>query len=135
MQYQEDWLMRQIAIIASMLRGIAAGRSANKNSFDEFEQTNALSNMLYTRLLGLLAQGRLCDAENLLFESMGEEDVLETAILFYEKVNEFSDEELANHNFSRAEIMSGLHEVCKRYEISDDAFFEIANKLKEEENK
>ncbi len=135
MQYQEDWLMRQIVIIASMLRGIAAGRSANKNSFDEFEQTNSLSNTLYTRLLGLLAQGRICDAENLLFESMDEEDVLETAISFYEKVNEFSDEELANRNFSRAEIMSGLHEVCKRYEISDDAFFEIANKLKEDEKK
>lgn len=132
MQYQQDWVMRQIEIIISILRGLIAGRSANKNKFDEFARSSSLDDTLRTLLLEKIEANRICDAEDLLFDAIDEDrpDAPENAFWFYEKINTLSDEVLRADHFSREEIIAGLREVCRRYRLPKDAFFEIFEKLR-----
>lgn len=130
MQYQQDWVMRQIEIIISILRGLIAGRSANKNKFDEFARSTALDESLRTKLSEKIAEHRIGEAEDLLFDAIetSKEPLTEDAFWFYEKINALSDETLNAGDFSRAEILSGLREICGHYHLPDAVFFEILDK-------
>lgn len=130
MQYQQDWIKRQIEIIVSVLRGIIKGREANKNHFDQFEQSRSLSDSLSAGLLELLDENKICEAENMLFEAIdNKEATLETALWFYSKINHYTEQRLEAANFSRTEIASGLQAACKRYGISEEGVFAVLEKL------
>ena len=70
-------------------------------------------------IISFLENGKICEAENWLYENMNEDDIswLNTAVYFYSEINKLSDEYLAAHNFSREEIGSGLSEVCGLYAL------------------
>lgn len=72
---------------------------------------------LYLMLVALTETGKICEAEDLLFENLDGcgKDRLAVACEFYQRLNALSDEALEKANFSRAEINEGLISVMKIY--------------------
>lgn len=71
---------------------------------------------LYKKLQTLLKEGKICEAEDLLFENRSDSDqYLALALHFYQTLSKMSDDELEQHNFSRQEVYDGLKEVIMRH--------------------
>ena len=68
-------------------------------------------------ILVALKEGRINEGENLLFDYLeeGGVDVLKVGIVFYDRLNTFSDEELKKMDFSRREIREGLDDLMEFY--------------------
>ena len=119
MSYYQDWIMRQIEIFCTTLGHILFGHNPNTVQLEQSPQGQPSMNLLYLQLRTLMDEGKICEAENLLYDAMEEPDqsVLEAALGFYEDLNRLSDPQLENANFSRDEILSGLQEVCTVFGI------------------
>lgn len=126
MDYQQDWIIRQIEGIVRFIIRIITGKDPEPAIIDDLEQTTLNTNTLYSRLHELILLDKICDAENLLYEAMenGDGNALNAGILFYSKINELSDDELENNNFTREEIVTGLKKVCCRFSIMDSTVFD-----------
>lgn len=120
MSYHQDWLMRQIEVITTMLAFLLTGKRGKTVSVQEELLTTASGSDLSAQLQVLTAQRKICEAENLLYEAMEEPDdsVLEAAVQFYSRLNTLSDQELEDCSFSREEILSGLREVGRTFGIN-----------------
>ena len=117
MSYHQDWLMRQIEAISASLAYLLFDQKKHITQIAAEEQTTSDLNELYRLLRSLTDQGKLCEAENLLYEAIDREDpeALSAGVRFYADLNRFSDPELASCNFSREEIADGLQELCARF--------------------
>ena len=118
MYYHEDWLMRQIETMVSAIISFVFYTSPKSESIEtEMTISDAVDSGKRETIIAFLQEGKICEAENWLYENMDEDDMswLNTAVYFYSKINKLSDEYLAAHNFSREEIESGLSEVCGLY--------------------
>ena len=117
MSYHQDWLMRQIESITAMLKFIAMGQKTAAASVEKQEDTVSGGNDFAVHLLALAARGKICEAENLLFEALEAPgpETLDAAVQFYGEINKLSDEALEQQRFSREEIKTSLEAVCKAY--------------------
>ena len=118
MYYHEDWLMRQIeAMVSAIISVIFHTSPKSENIVMEINISDTVDSGRRDTIIAFLQQGKICEAENWLYENMNEDDIswLKTAVYFYSEINKLSDEYLAAHDFSREEIESGLHEVCGLY--------------------
>ncbi len=112
--FQDDFIMRQIEVFARTLAHLLFGKETTVYEVPAGQEDTGAGG-LHTRLLALLAAGRVNEAENLLFDALesGESGLLEVAIDFYARLNGWSDEELEQAGFSREEIGQGL-DACAR---------------------
>jgi hypothetical protein len=119
MYFQKDWLMRQIEMI---LRFIISLLFMKEYAAYEIDCENSISanDPLYEQVMRLLSEGKICEAEDLLFDNFDADnnEFLKLAVYFYATINKLSDEELEARNFSREEIKDGLHEIMKRRGIN-----------------
>jgi len=117
--YQKDWLMRQIQMIVQFIARLVWGKDTVEYQVPD---QNSLSetDLLYYKIESLLAQSKICEAEDLLYERMdgGNNKYLELAIDFYQKLNKLNDKELENANFSREEIQTGLKGIISEFGLS-----------------
>ncbi len=75
--------------------------------------------MLQLKLLTLIGEGRINEAENLLFEQVTAQPDrahLQAAHAFYAQLDSLSDAALTAANFSRAEIDQGRADLKKLYQ-------------------
>ena len=107
MSYHDDWFMRQIEMIISTLLAVLF----RDRTIEETEEGRQLTS--------LLQQGKICQAEDLLWTHLdeGETNWLLPAVEFYQRANKLSDTALEAQNFSRAEIREGLERICRQYGI------------------
>lgn len=121
--FQNDWAMRQVEEIGRFLAKLLFNKETTIYEVITDENGNITDEgLLYLELKTLLRQGRLNQAENLLFERInrGENlEYLEIAIYFYSQLNNLTDEYLEAHGFSREEVKEGLMEVRALYGIAD----------------
>lgn len=124
MMYQQDWLMRQIEAISAVIAYLLTGKKAKSSSLEEAITEAAQSDPFYRHLSELVRRGQICEAENELFAATqdGTVDVLNTAMMFYADINNLSDKELEDHNFSRKEILDGIKDICATYNVQYDLF-------------
>ena len=118
MYYHEDWLMRQIETMVSAIISIIFQTSPKSENIEtEMTISDTVDSGKRDTIISFLQNGKICEAENWLYENMNEDDIswLNTAVYFYSEINKLSDEYLAAHDFSREEIESGLSEVCGLY--------------------
>ncbi len=114
MAYQTDYLLRMIEEMGEVLR-----KTFHVNGEDDVplfdEQGNLLeSGLFFTQLRQMLDQGRVNEAENLLFERLEAADTadyLNVAVQFYRVLGQWSDEKLQTYGFSRQEVAEGLEDV------------------------
>lgn len=121
---QQDWLMRQIEMMTIAIAQLLFGKGSKE--YDLKEELGERSGELYQRLTGLLQEGRLNEAENLLFFELDETDpsMLAAAVSFYRQANALSDLELEAQNFTRSELWDGLGEVMERYGLFIPGFWD-----------
>jgi len=117
--YEKDWFMRQIMLLTAAIAKIVFGKDAAAYEIlDDANKTE--TDELYLCLLRLIGEGKINEAEELLFQALrpDHQDVLLVALDFYQRLNTLGDDELAQKNFSRQEILEGLREVEKLYGLS-----------------
>ena len=119
MQFEQDYVMRLIKQVIHALIGVLLDKrttlehdmlaNLQKNSGDDYLQ----------RLTILADQGKICDAENMLLDALegGAHEACLAALLFYEHINEFDDDYLEEHNFSRNEIRQGVIDIANRMKM------------------
>lgn len=121
MIYEEDWMMRQINMMARMLAQLALGEdtSVRYDLHREIKPGEAAGD-LRSMLTVMIAQGRYGEAEDLLYDSIRPDhpEDLKLGIDFYTNLNCLPDEALEAGNFPREEIQSGLEDLSKFYGIS-----------------
>ena len=121
----EDFLMRQIEIIARTLAKLIFNKETSEYVIADYQILTEVDTV-YRQLLKLIDEGKINEAENLLFEKIDlefEENpannyYLEIAIDFYSRLNNLSNKTLEDCGFDREEIDEGIREVADIYNIS-----------------
>ena len=114
--HQTDWFMRQTEIGAFALAKILLNKDKPTYDImnpDQYTETD----LLHKRLMELLADSKINEAEDLLFASLDAQDMncLLLAFDFYFRLSEYDDSYLEQCNFHRDEICDGLAEVKKLF--------------------
>lgn len=115
MGFQDDWMLRQIEMIAHFVAKVVFQKDTV-----QYEVTDELSNsdMLYDKLHRLVKEGKICEAENMLFDNIEyNSKYTELAVDFYQTINKFSDEQLELCNFSRDEVYEGFVDILKKLNV------------------
>ena len=107
--------MRQLEMLISTIAGLAFGKDGRGDPWtEELDQEHAA---LAEKLTGLLRNGQMGKAEDMLFLELDTDDkrMLAVALDFYRQANSLSDDELEAQDFTREELLDGLRDVCERY--------------------
>jgi len=116
--FEQDYVMR---MIKELIRIIAIVFFHKDYVVYELPKEGEFSktDYLYKELLSLIEQGKINEAENLLFEELdiNNKQYLELALDFYERLNNLDDEFLEKNDFSREEIEEGLRSIAKEFGI------------------
>jgi len=119
----KGFIEQQIEILANVL-GYHVGKERLEHVLTD-PYRNEAANDLNKRLMDLLAEGKINEAEDLLFEAIELEaagsdehidhDFLRVALDFYLKLNQYDDDELKRYNFSRVEADDGWTEITRLF--------------------
>ena len=114
MIYEKDWFMRQITMAIAVIARLVFYRDTIEYEIEDM-QNMSTTDLLYKQLLEFLGQGKICEAEDCLYENYCADNPshLKLALDFYQRLNLLSDDELEKHNFSREEIEEGLQGILK----------------------
>ena len=112
----KDYIMRLTHEIARTLIKLIFNRDIDK----EDETPVSLERLQqFKKLTAMIDDGQINEAENRLYEELdlARLPMLELALAFYSRLNQFDDAYLEAHNYSRQEIEEGLHAVTKLFGI------------------
>jgi hypothetical protein len=114
--FQNDWFMREIANLSDGLAVIMTKKNRPKLEV-EIKQTVLDKNRLWNELISLVEDGKIDQAENLLFSKIGmvSYNLPEIAGRFYEHLESLSDDCLRENNFLRHEIKQGSMEFLEEW--------------------
>ena len=116
--YHRDWLMRQIETVSRFVFATLLNKEPSSEiRLEPREQTDGDVEPLGFRLAALVREEQLCEAENLLWAAVEDDDpeALRAGLRFYTDLNALPDETLERCSFPRDEILSGLKELCAAY--------------------
>ena len=117
--YEQDYIMRMINNLVKFLSKIIFNKEIPVYETSQKEEY-AQSDDLHKNLLSLLSDGKINEAEDMLFEDFNPKDNkdLMVALDFYNRLNNMDDEYLKANDFSREEIEQGLRDIAKRTGIA-----------------
>ena len=77
MGFQDDWVMRQIEMMARFVANVVFGKKEGEVQYEivgDINDSNTLTHedMLYIKLMNLIKEGDICTAEDMLYESANE---------------------------------------------------------------
>jgi len=121
---QGDWIVDQIEAISRFLAAMVLKRSQDTAQPVDRQGYVTEEIVLWSKLAGMLRAGEINAAENLLFAQAERGDSVSgrasagavtpgLARRFYGSLARMSDEELADHDFSREEIADGLAAIAR----------------------
>lgn len=123
---KKDYIMNQLEMLVRIGAKIIFRDTEGRESILIFNsQTQGLDRNLLENLVKLAEEGRIDEAENLLFREVEEKrDVerLNTAIRFYSYLNSVDGNQLKHSGFSKEEIRDGFSDICALYGIVDILF-------------
>ena len=123
MYVQNDYLMRLIGELIRAAAKIAFGKTVQWNLYRD--QASGIPEgrwEQYEELMRMVDAGEINEAENLLTDRLepGDPEYLQIALMFYDRLNQESDEFLEEHDFSKQEVLDGVksvsytHQMCIR---------------------
>lgn len=122
---QKDYVMR---IIHEWVRTLIKLIFQKDIDRDEDAEVSLEVMELYRKLLAMIDDGEINEAENLLLDGMetGNQAYFEMALLFYEKLSGKPERFLAQNDYSQEEVVDGLKYVVDYYGYGSlmDAFAE-----------
>ncbi|MBP2024961.1 DUF6483 family protein [Peptoniphilus stercorisuis] len=109
---KEDYIMRSIKNKIKFLANILFGKDIINYEYVNKDESNE-SDILYKKLIVLISNNNINDAESLLFEEFDPLDKNKIAIAldFYNSINNLEDEVLEKNNFTRKEIKEGIDDI------------------------
>lgn len=115
MDFEQDYLMRMIKQMVKSIIKILGGKSFSEDELPLEEQYQA-SEGSYRKLLELVNDGKINEAENMLYDIIDytKKDDICMAVSFYGYLNGLDDEFLKNNDFSREEVHLGLQRIAKK---------------------
>ena len=110
---KQDFLLRQIESLAMSLSKLFFNKDMVQYEVSDQENISE-TDILYTKLGKLVSEGKINEAENLLFDEVDKSNIeyLRVGIDFYTNLNRLEDSVLEAHNYSREEIEQGLRYIC-----------------------
>lgn len=111
MYIEKDYILRLIHEMIRMLLRLLTGKDSASEEDDSFSIENEER---YQSLIGMAEKGEINLAEDTLLESLdltNKQDI-QLALLFYRHLNGMDDSFLAEHDFSRAEILDGVKHMA-----------------------
>ena len=113
---EKDYFRRQVQRAARMLALTLFQKEQTEYRLPE-GQPQSEADRLYLQMRERVDRGEVNEAENLLFEKTDWSDLrfLEVALDFYDRLNGWSEEELAACGYSHEEVEEGLREVAGRF--------------------
>lgn len=122
MGFQDDWVLRQVEMIAAFVGQVVFHHKTVKYEIinkDELSSTD----ILYLKIQSLLKEGKICQAEDMLFDNIEYNDrYVELATDFYQKLNKLTVKELEQCNFSKEEIYDGFLDILEKLKIPVEQF-------------
>ena len=128
MGFHDDWIMRQIEMMTRFVANVVFGKKESEVTYEligDIKNTETLTDtdLLHLRLCTLIREGKICEAENELYENMVySNEYIKLSTDFYSRLNRLSDEELENGNFSRDEVYEGYIDMMSRLGVPIDVF-------------
>ena len=118
MNFEKDYFMRMIQDIVRFLVQLITGKPQFQYAIEDTEHPTACDD-LYTRIIALADAGRINEAENVLYQNLDVEDqnFLLMGLSFYTHINDYTDDFLADHNYSREEIKDGIVQLAKEFGV------------------
>ncbi|MBQ9461632.1 MAG: hypothetical protein IJU51_06935 [Clostridia bacterium] len=124
MGFQDDWVMRQIDIVARFVSSLVFKKEIveyQPSASDMLSHTDEV----YYAIMRLLKEGKICEAEDALFENIEFSDrYVELATDFYRRLNAMTDQELEAADFSRDEVYDGFIDILNQLGIPVEQFTE-----------
>ena len=119
MIYERDYIKRLIRDIARGIAKLILGIDTETPTVELLEDSER--KQFVFGLLELIDEGRINEAENLLWKSLDDDPPqgLETGIVFYSALNEKSDAFLEAHDYTREEVKDGLRRLADAYGIGE----------------
>lgn len=117
--FEQDFIMREVEIIARFLAKGLFGKDLDNEEAEEYINTLSEEYLPYS-LRELLDDGKINEAENLLFEKIEEEprmEYLSAAVEFYKTLGQMDPRYLRQCGFSEEEVADGLSEIKRIYKI------------------
>lgn len=116
--YEQDYIMRIIHEIVRTLLKLLFDIDTNALT-EDILQNEERRNL--DELIRMVDDGNINEAENKLFgiESDDYMNDLKVSLLFYEHLNDKSNDFLESHDFSREEIKQGLRDTMEKYGLRD----------------
>lgn len=119
MELEKDYILRMVKDLVKSIAHIVLGKSEMEYELPENDEYSRID-YLYVKLLELVNQGKINDAEDMLFNEINTSDMkqFEMAMSFYLYLNDFGDDYLESNDYSRDEISEGIKSICKEYGVS-----------------
>lgn len=121
--FERDYVMRVIRDMVRFVSTVVLGRTEPVVDMEPVNKAGASSlppaARMYAEMLRLVEQGDINDAEDMLYDRLDPSDTgfLEAGLAFYHQLTEICDERLESCDYSREEILDGVHELCGRFGI------------------
>jgi high-affinity Fe2+/Pb2+ permease len=111
--FENDFVMRTIHDMVRMVLKLLFGIDPETEDFE----LNDEADEVHQKLLDMIRDGQINDAENWVYELTedGDADYLEVGILFYDRLNQLDNKTLSDMDYSREEIAEGLKSLLERY--------------------
>ena len=109
MDYEQDYILRVIRDSIRMIAKLVLGKNTVTYEW-KAEGVSPSSDDFCGRLLAMADKGQINEAENLLYETLDTSSLtdIETALIFYQHLAEYSVSFLEKHDYSPEEIKLGL---------------------------
>ena len=111
---EKDYYMRIVHELVRMLIRLVFNKDIDR---DEEEAVPLEVLEKYKKLISMIDDGQINEAENLLLDGLKPDSraYFELALMFYEKLNGKTDEFLEEHDYSREEVTDGIKYVVDFY--------------------
>lgn len=123
--FEKDYIMRIVREMVRMLLKLLFDIDVSRSMEDVIKE--AEENETLTRLLSMIDEGLVNEAENELYEliSDGDRIHLKTALIFYYHLAGKEQEFLHAHGYTLEEVKEGVEDVIERYGVSDIAMLDL----------
>ena len=121
--FERDYVMRIIRDMVRFITTIVFGRTEPYVDIESLSKADAgtvpPSVTMYAELMRMVDEGDINGAEDTLYEQLDPTDTgyLEAGLAFYYHLTELSDSRLEECDYSREEVLDGLHELSRTYGI------------------
>ena len=121
MGLKQDFVLRRLEDQGRFLARLILGKEEAKYELPEYEAMDNEVDRLYRKILSLADAGEINEAENILLGDLSENTPGYGIMVadFYQHLDEFEDDFLEEHDYSREEILEGLESLAEAYGLTE----------------